>query len=179
LTSALQTQLFSLALVLIIVVRFLYRELRARVVRLSTMWVRPAFVAAITAYLTWLAIAIVGDPPTEIFGSAAIGIVAGIVVGWLVVASTTIEPGPTPGRVRLHGSWVTVAIWLVALLIRLGIRLATGGYGIGAGSGPAAVAGSIVTGVGTVAMVFSAFGTFAILIIMRARGIAPGAADGA
>jgi hypothetical protein len=158
-TPALQSQLFTLAIVLIVVVRFLFRELRPRTVKMQSLWYRPGFLALLTALVVWQGVR-VGDPTGELAVSIMVGIVAGIVVGWLVVASTSIQAGPRVGLLVLRGSWVTVVIWVVALVARLGVRLLNGGY--------SAASSSAVTTVGTVMMVTAAFATFALLVARRA-----------
>jgi hypothetical protein len=167
-TSALQTQLFTLALVLVVVVRFLFRELRARTVRIASLWYRPAFLAVLTALVIWQGVR-VGDPTSELAVSIMIGIVAGIVVGWLVVATTTIQAGPRAGLLVLRGSWITVVIWVVALVARLGVRFLNGGY--------SAAASTAVATVGTVIMVTAAFATFALLVAVRGKALAPSGGD--
>ncbi len=161
-TPALQTQLFTLAIVLVVVVRFLFRELRPRTVRIGTLWVRPAILAVLTAFLIWTGVRI-GNPVAELGISMLIGIVAGVIVGWFIVASTAIAQGPKPGTLVLRGSWITVVIWVVALLARLAARFFGDGY--------TAAASSVITTAGTVTMVTAAFATFAILVAMRGRAL--------
>jgi hypothetical protein len=161
-TTALQTQLFTLAIVLVVVVRFLFRELRPRTVKMGSLWARPGILAVLTAVVIWTGLR-AGDPAAELGLSMAIGIVAGVIVGWLVVASTTIQAGPRPHTLVLRGSWITVVIWVVALVARLGVRLLNGGY--------TAAAASTVTTVGTVMMVTAAFATFALLVASRGKAL--------
>jgi hypothetical protein len=145
---------------LIVVVRFLFRELRPRTIKMQSLWYRPGFLAVLTALVVWQGLRI-GDPTNELAISIIVGIVAGIVVGWLVVASTSIQAGPRPGLLVLRGSWITAVIWIVALVARLGVRLLNGGY--------TAASSSAVTTVGTVMMVTAAFVTFSLLVTMRGR----------
>ncbi len=114
--NALQTQLIALAVVLIVVVRFLVRELRARTVRVSTMWLRPAFLGALTVFFAASAVRQSAESAAELALSLTVGVAFGAVVGFLVAASTTVERAGAPGVLRLRGSWVTVAIWVAALL---------------------------------------------------------------
>jgi hypothetical protein len=163
--AALQTQLFTLAVVVFVVARFLFRELRARTVKVSTMWVRPAILAVLTAFVVCAALQSRGGSPAEVALSLGIGVAFGALVGLLVTRSTQVGPGDKPGYLRLRGSWVTVAIWIVALALRLGVRLVASG-------GSLATAGSLVATAGTVSMVAAAFGTFAALIARKSvRGL--------
>jgi hypothetical protein len=162
-SSAVQTQLFTIAITLAIVARFLFRELRARTVNIGTLWVRPAVLVLLTAFLVFAGVRLDADA-RELGLALLVGLVAGVAVGYLVVQSTAIEPGPKPNTLRLRGSWITVVIWVVALVARLAVRLVSGGYSGGATS--------MVTTAGTLAMVAAAFGMFAILVAVRGRSIA-------
>jgi hypothetical protein len=153
---------------LIVVVRFLFRELRPRTIKIQSLWYRPGFLALLTIFLIWGGVR-VGDPTGELAVAVMIGIVAGIVVGWLVVASTTVQTGPRPQTLILHGSWITVVIWVVALVARLGVRFLTGGY--------TAAASSVVTSVGTIAMVTAAFAVFSLLVTRRGSTLSAGSGD--
>jgi hypothetical protein len=160
--SQLQAELISLALVVVVIVRFLFRELRARTVRLSTMWFRPAILLALTALLVWTTVRVTPFAVGELGVALGIGAAAGIVVGVLVSGSTAIEATGKPGLVRLHGSWVTVAIWIVALVLRVAVRFAVGGSPLN----PSPAVNS-----GTIMLVAAAFSTFAVLIVARVRSM--------
>ena len=158
-----QSQLITIALILVVVARFLARELKARTARVTTLWIRPAFLIALTGLMSWLALSRGAGSAVELGASLAFGALLGVVVGVLVTGSTRIEASGRPGLVTLRGSWVTVAIWIAALMVRLGIRVAGGGYT--AAASPALTAG-------TAAMAAVAFGAFALLVALRARKLA-------
>lgn len=162
--NALQTQLIALAVVLIVVVRFLVRELRARTVRVSTMWLRPAFLGALTVFFAASAVRQSPESEAELALSLTVGVAFGAVVGFLVAASTTVERAGAPGVLRLRGSWVTVAIWVAALLVRLGVRLLKTG-------GSLLATTSLALSAGTICMVAVAFATFSVLVVMRSRSL--------
>ena len=167
--SGVQTQLIVLAIAIIVIARFLFRELRARTVNLSRLWVRPAILIALTGLVVWAAFQL----PANAFGpvgalgdlsvSIAIGIVVGVIVGVLVSRSTSVETTGVAHIVTLRGSWTTVAIWVAALILRLGVRFA---FRL-----PPTGAASTLTSAGTVAMVATAFTLFAVLIASRARAL--------
>ncbi|HZO94924.1 MAG TPA: hypothetical protein VFB22_14365 [Candidatus Baltobacteraceae bacterium] len=119
-----QANLITLAIIAIVVVRFLMRELRARVVRARTLWIRPAVLVVLTALLASTAFILpYGDRALTVFALAG-GAVVGAVTGALVVRSTRFEPAGEPNAIRAHGSWVTAAIWIVALALRFAVRYA-------------------------------------------------------
>ena len=129
-------------------------------VNLSRLWIRPVLIAALTAFFVTVTLPMAPWAKPLLVPALCGGILAGIIVGVLVSASTTIEPAGKPGYVRLHGSWVTVAIWIGALLLRIGVRFAF--------SGGSLVSQSPAVNGGTLALVASAFATFAVLIRQRA-----------
>ena len=159
LNAATQTELITLLIVVLVISRFLVRELRARKAVLNRMWVRPAVLLALTALAIFGAFAVHGGPSPELLPSLAAGLILGAIVGYFVSASTVIEPTEQPGVVRLHGSWTTVAIWLGALAVRMAAR-----YFLAAG----ALAQQTAINAGTILVVAVAFGVFALLIVRRA-----------
>ncbi len=50
-TPGMNTTWLTLALVALVVVRFLFRELRARKIRVRTLWIRPGILAVLTLVL--------------------------------------------------------------------------------------------------------------------------------
>jgi hypothetical protein len=156
-----QTELVTLVVVIIVVARFLVRELRARTVRVSRLWIRPAFLAAITALLIVVTLRV----PVESAGFALVpslvaGGLVGLVVGFLVAYSTRVEATGQPDIVTLRGSWVTVVIWIAALALRVGARYVSTG---------SALSSSPAVSSGTVMLVAVAFTIFAVLVARRAR----------
>jgi len=116
----------TVVLILLVVGRFLARELRVRRMALSRLFVLPVIFACIVIFL--VAVTMQQDHG-QIFalaiGSLA-GIVAGTGIGLAVAHFTSVTPGPVPGVVLVKGSATTVAIWIFALLLRLVPRLILG-----------------------------------------------------
>jgi len=158
----LQTELITLVIIIVVIARFLFRELRARTVRVSTLWIRPAFLGAMTALVIWATLQSPRPSGGPIVPWLLGGTVVGIVVGYFVALSTRVEATGRAGVVRLRGSWVTVAIWLGAVALRFLVRFAVGGSLYS--TSPA------VTG-GTVILVAAAFAVFALLIAQRVKAL--------
>ncbi len=51
-----QAQLVQIGVLVLVVARFLARELRTRTLRLSTLWIRPAILMVLTAAIALAAI---------------------------------------------------------------------------------------------------------------------------
>ena len=124
------TPWITLALVALVVVRFLARELRERRIVLARIYVIPAIVGALGLWLVWLTLARAPNQDLNL----ALGSLAGIAVGCglgLAVARYTRVRADAPGVVLVRGSWATVAIWVGALLLRLAGRLLVGTANLG------------------------------------------------
>lgn len=124
--------IITLVIVAIVVVRFLFRELRARTVRLRTLWIRPGVLIVLTLLVLAGAFAIPGANVVVACISVLVGAVLGVVTGALVVRSTTFASANERGAVIARGSAVTVVIWVVAILVRFAARFAFAGTGAGA-----------------------------------------------
>jgi hypothetical protein len=113
--------LIALAIIALVVLRFLWRELRVRRLKPSTIFILPIFFALIVALTIF---SVVTGAPDQLFalivGSGA-AIVVGAGVGIAVAHFTTVQAGPA-GTLLVRGSWITVAIWLAALALRLAAR---------------------------------------------------------
>lgn len=110
--------LVALALVAVVVLRFALRELRARTIRLRSLWIRPAIMLLLMAYLIDLSSRLDPLGDAELWATLAGSAVCGLVVGALIVRYTHFTPGPQPNTVRAQGSWLTFAIWVAALGLR-------------------------------------------------------------
>jgi fucose permease len=118
------TQLWiTLAILALVVGRFLLRELRPRRIPNKQMYAIPLLVLAIAVYLEYTAVQV-----TALYGIIVPGTIAAVIVGavlGLVVAQLTLVT-TEPGVTIVRGSYVTVAIWLGALALRFIGRLAVG-----------------------------------------------------
>jgi hypothetical protein len=117
---------FTILLIVLVVARFLARELRVRRMALSRLFVLPAIFLLL---VLWLVVLTIQQDAGQIF-ALAVGSLAGVVIGagiGLAVAHfTSINAGPAKGVVLVRGSATTVAIWIGALLLRLVPRLIIG-----------------------------------------------------
>lgn len=164
--AAPNTTWITLVIVLVVVVRFLFRELRQRTVRVRTLWIRPGILAAFTMVLIAGAFAIPGTNFAVLAISLVIGAVLGIVTGMLVVGSTTFAPAGQRGAVLAKGSIVTVIVWVVAIALRLVARYAFAGTG----AGPAA---QFELNAGLLALVTAAFVVVALAFHRAIDRLAP------
>ena len=163
------TTWITLALVLLVVVRFLFRELRQRKIRLRTVWIRPAILGVLTAVLVAAAFAVPGTNVGVLAVSLVVGAVLGIVTGTLVVGSTTFAPAGERGAVLAKGGTVTVIVWVVAIALRFVARLAFAGTG-------ASPAAQFELNAGLLALVTAAFVVVALAFHRAINRLAPGPA---
>jgi hypothetical protein len=118
-----------LLLVLLIVVRFAFRELRERTVRIATIWIRPALLLALSAYLVVLTLRVDPGEGAIMASAVLIGALLGLVTGVAVIRNTTFAAAGVPNAVRVRGNRITLAIWLAAFLVRLLARFIYPGFG--------------------------------------------------
>jgi hypothetical protein len=122
--QAWQTQsLVTLAITAVVVLRFVMRELRARIVRSRTLWLRPAFLLAILGFFIFGTLRLSQYTHVLLALALVVGVLCGALTGVLVVRSTTFTSAGMPGAVRVHGTRVTAAVWVGAILLRLIARL--------------------------------------------------------
>ncbi|MBD5654084.1 MAG: DUF1453 family protein [Candidatus Eremiobacteraeota bacterium] len=127
-----QTQtLITLAITAAIVIRFVRRELSARVVRSRTLWIRPVLLFLVLAGFVIGTLRSFPQVAPLLGLTVVAGAFCGAVTGLLVVRSTTFSPAEKRGAVRVHGSRVTAAVWIGALVLRLVARLLVPHSGLG------------------------------------------------
>jgi len=141
--------LVSLLVVAFVVFRFARRELKERVIKAGTLWIRPAVMLAITAWLIVLSVSLDPSGTTEMIVALIAGIVLGAVTGVLIVANTSFRAADIPNAVRAQGSRITFAIWIGAFVIRFLAR-----YLVPHGADPRT---QLPLNAGTVALVATAF----------------------
>jgi hypothetical protein len=166
--NELSANLITLAIVLLVIVRFLFRELRERKVRVRTLWIRPGILAVLLLVLLAGGFAIPRIDKPVMLLSALAGAAIGVVVGALVVRSTTFAPAGERGAVLAKGSIVTVMIWVVAIVLRLAARYTFAGFG-------ADQASQFELNAGLVALVTAAFIVVAILFHREIDRLSPAA----
>jgi hypothetical protein len=163
--------LFSLLVVALVVFRFAQRELKERVIKAATLWIRPVMLLAITVYLIVLSVSLDPSGTTEMVIALVAGIVLGVITGALIVANTRFAPAGIPNAVRARGSQITFAIWIGAFVIRFAAR-----YVVPHGADPRT---QLPLNCGTVALVATAFIVIAVAFyraIGRYGAAAPAAA---
>jgi len=158
----------TLLIALVVVVRFLFRELRQRTVRVRTLWIRPGILAALTALLIAFGFVIPQVNAGVMLLAALVGAVLGAITGVLVVRSTSFAPANERGAVLAQGSIVTAVIWVVALLLRYVARYAFAGAG-------ADQAAQYELNAGLIALVTAAFVVVAILFHREIDRLSPAA----
>jgi len=121
-SGATNTTLITFVVLVFVVVRFLYTELKARIVSKKTIWVRPAFLVVVSALLILLSLNVDGVKPAMIALMAVAGAVVGWITGTLVLRFTTFTAVGQPGAVRVLGSKESVIVWVVALALRFAVR---------------------------------------------------------
>ena len=163
------TTWITLLIALVVVVRFLFRELRQRTVRVRTLWIRPGILAALTAILIAFGFVIPHVNAGVMLLAALVGALLGAITGALVVRSTSFAPANERGAILAKGSVVTVVIWVVALLLRFVARYAFAGAG-------ADQAAQYELNAGLIALVTAAFVVVAILFHREIDRLSPAAA---
>lgn len=118
-----------LLLVVLVVVRFAFRELRERIVRIPTIWIRPALLLALSAYLVVLTLRLDPHDGTITASAVLIGALLGLVTGIAIVRNTNFAAAGVPNAVRVRGNRTTLAIWIAALLVRVLARFVYPGFG--------------------------------------------------
>ena len=117
--NSLVTQsLIALVVAAIVVFRFAARELKPRVIKASTLWLRPGLVVVLTAWLIWTTLTVDPAGSGQLAIAVAAGAVAGVVTGVLIVRYTSFSPAGIPNAVMARGSKVTFGIWLAAFVLR-------------------------------------------------------------
>ena len=142
----------SLVFVLIaafVVFRFAQRELKERVVKAGTLWIRPAVLLAITAWVIVLSVSLNPSGTTEMVVALIAGVALGAITGLLIVANTSFRAADVPNAVRAQGSRITFAIWIGAFVIRFIAR-----FVVPHGADPRT---QLPLNAGTVALVATAF----------------------
>jgi len=127
--GSMNTAWIALAVGLLVVVRFLFRELRERTVKVRTLWIRPGIIVLATIGFAAAALARPGVNSAQLIVMLLVGAALGVLTGVLVVRSTTFAPAGMPGAVRVRGSIATVVVWVAAIALRLAARFVVGGSG--------------------------------------------------
>jgi len=117
-----EQSLLVLLVAAFVVFRFAVRELKPRVIKARSLWVRPIVLVVLTAWLVWTTATVDPAGIAELIGAVLAGAVAGAIVGSLIVRYTTISPATVPNAIVATGSRTTFAIWIVAFVLRFVAR---------------------------------------------------------
>ncbi len=108
---------------LLVIGRFLMRELRERRFLISRIYLVPAILGLIGIVLVVLAAMAHPDTIPVIAIACVAALALGAVIGYGVARNTTVRVTEDPTVLFARGSVATVVIWLAALAIRLVARL--------------------------------------------------------
>ena len=87
------------------------------------MWIAPILLCALTAWAIYANQLLNPAPPLEIALGLILGAVAGIPFGILRGMHTDVRPTDRRGVMYLGSSWITVAIFAGAFVLRYGARM--------------------------------------------------------
>lgn len=107
-----------------IVLRFAFRELRDRRMRLGRLFVVPVVFGVLALFLVGTAIALEPQAGLHLLLAIVVALAFGFAIGSAVGHFTTLRLDERPNYVVVRGSVATVAIWLGAVALRLAVRLA-------------------------------------------------------
>lgn len=127
-TQATPTWLHFLPLAMVVAV-LIFRMARPQRISLTRMWVVPIVLAGIAAFAIYGSAVLNPAPWWQIVAGLAIGAVAGIPVGLLRGAHTSVRPTDRPGVMELGTSWITAAIYIAAFGLRALVRAAMPQHG--------------------------------------------------
>lgn len=152
-----------LFIVVIVVGRFLVRELRERRIALGRIFLIPAVLTMLVLYLVTVLFQIDAKLVPVLAIAALPAIVVGSAIGLAVAHFTSVRLGDAPRTVFIRGSYVTVAIWVGALALRLVARAFVAGAGVGI---------NILLTTALVMMLVVAFAVLRLRILFEARKLA-------
>lgn len=165
--SAVPSYLVWIGVAIAIVLRFGFRELRERKIRLGRLFVVPAIVGGVAIVLI---VAAATEAPQRVLELAALSVVAGVVgygIGLAVAHYTTLRVGVEPGIVFIRGSYATLGIWIAAFALRGLARFVVGTHDLGA----TAIANAALLVVLATAIAVVRYRILIEARIARARGI--------
>lgn len=100
----------------------IWRNLRPQKMSVWRLFVSPIFLAAMTALSIWGTQQYSPSPPWLIGAALAAGIVLGSPLGILRGLHTNVRATDRAGVMLLDASWVVLALWLGAFIVRAGLR---------------------------------------------------------
>src|ERR1700676_2157714 len=125
-----QTIWITIAVIALVLARFLFRELRVRRMKTSSIFAIPIIAGVVGAFYIYLVVSAAPNQMTPLVAGSIIAVAVGIGIGWAVAHFTTVQTA-TQGMLLVRGSWITVGIWVAALALRLFARwFVSGGQSI-------------------------------------------------
>ncbi len=107
-----------------IVLRFAFRELRERKMRIGRLFIVPVILGVLALFFVAVAVAVAPQAGVHLVLAVVVALLLGFAIGNAVGHYTTLRLDERPGYVLVRGSAITVAIWLGAVALRLAVRLA-------------------------------------------------------
>ena len=133
---------FTFAIILLVIARFLFRELRVRRIKRSTIFSIPLVMAIVAGLTIYLSATTAPGQDYNLAIGGVIAIVVGIALGLAVGHFTTVQV--QDGVMLVRGSWITVAIWVGALALRLLARFFVTGGSVMASTDPSTLGPSLM-----------------------------------
>ncbi len=155
------------ALIALVILRFLWRELRVRRIKnkAGSIFAIPIVLGLVGAATIYSVVAIAPEQLPNIVIGGLIAIVVGVGIGFAVAHFTVVQVAE-PGVLLVRGSWITVAIWVGALALRLIARwFVSGGTAIVYTSASAAGGPSLMLNAVLVVMLTAALVTVRVRIL--------------
>jgi hypothetical protein len=109
---------------LLVVAILAVRLIRPQKISVTRMWVTPIILFLLTGWVIYANDLINPAPPVEIGIGLVAGGLAGIPFGILRGLHTEVRPTERRGVMYLGSSWITLAIFAAALVLRYGVRAA-------------------------------------------------------
>ena len=110
--------IFTIAMIVLVVVRFLARELRDRRLPFNRFFAIPIVFALLCAFLIFVALSAAPELTLELGIGCAAAVVVGAGIGLAVNRFTSVRISDDRKAAIVRGSRITVAIWLGALALR-------------------------------------------------------------
>jgi hypothetical protein len=125
-----QTIWITIAVIALVLARFLFRELRVRRMKTSSIFAIPVVAGVVGAFTIYSVVVVAPAQIPPLVVGSVVAIAVGIGIGWAVAHFTTVQIA-TQGVLLVRGSWITVGIWVAALALRLFARwFVSGGQSI-------------------------------------------------
>jgi hypothetical protein len=125
-----QTIWITLAVIALVLARFLFRELRVRRMKTSSLFAVPVLAGIVGAFTIYSVVIAAPNQMTSLVAGSIVAVAVGIGIGLSVAHFTTVQTA-APGVLLVRGSWITVGIWVAALALRLIARwLVSGGQSV-------------------------------------------------